>query len=158
MKMTDQQRLYVLGLIEENKDELLSKLNVRKSATELDQLWSSLWDACVRAGLPFAHEGRGPSHLRDQVWQTLKRSTLVFSLKIIYLIIIILVCNPAQFQRKVDAVKKQTGKNGPFEQKSSDLLSSVDVKVLQILGEESPSVYGIATDNYRENVSSIFYV
>ena len=73
--LTKEQRLF--DLIYKKKDDLFGKFSARRSADDIDKDWQSLWDECVRTNMPFVTVNRGPRYLRDNVWQYIRRKSMV---------------------------------------------------------------------------------
>jgi len=138
--LTKEQRLFVLDLIYEKRENLFGKFNARRSADDIDKEWRSLWDACVEANMPFAKVNRGPKYLRNNVWQYIRRTTLVTQLHFLWM-------KMQSVQEKIDG-NRRTGAAGGREAQ----LSEVDVRVLDILGRDNATVTGICDDHEGEMV------
>jgi hypothetical protein len=117
----EQEKLFLLDLIYENKERLFGKFTASLTAKDKELVWSKLHDKCVAMGftlVPVSCEMPSWRYLRDTVWASnLKRRTL----------------------EKRDKKLKQTGSSGGKEM----IYSSIEQRVLDILGENGALVEGL---------------
>jgi hypothetical protein len=117
----EQEKLFLLDLIYENKDRLFGKFSASLTAKDKEELWTKLHERCVAMGFTLvpANCGLPPwRYLRDTVWASnMKRRTL----------------------EKRDKKLKKTGSSGGKEMAYSD----IEHRVLDILGEKGALVEGL---------------
>jgi hypothetical protein len=117
----EQEKLFLLDLIYENKERLFGKFTASLTAKNKEGLWSKLHDQCVAMGFTLVPVNCGLPpwrYLRDTIWASnMKRRTL----------------------EKRDKKLKQTGSSGGKEM----IYSSVEQRVLDILGENGALVEGL---------------
>lgn len=114
MVLTNDEKLALLRLINENKEELFGSWSSKLSKEKKTKCWQKFINVCVSEyGFSPVDEGKGVKYLRDTVWHNIKRATM----------------------KKVTQ-NSQTGSEAVS-------YSQIDSLVLEIVGEESATIQGI---------------